>query len=213
MSATLTQNRVLVLNKNWTAVGTVSLQRAIVMLFSEYADGTPKAKIIEPESYQQMTWADWSKLKAGADDEVIRTANLSVRIPEVILLSKYEKLPRPKLHFSRRTLYKRDNYTCQYCYKRFGSEELTIDHVLPRAQGGVTSWENCSLACVNCNAKKANRTPKQAGMKLLTKPVKPKMNVFKADMVKPIKSWQAFIDTAYWNVELQNENIPDYFDE
>jgi 5-methylcytosine-specific restriction endonuclease McrA len=205
MSATLTQNRVLVLNKNWTAVGTVSLQRAIVMLFSEYADGTPKAKIIEPESYQQMTWADWSKLKASADDEVIRTANLEVRIPEVILLSKYEKLPRPKIHFSRRTLYKRDNYTCQYCYKRFGSEELTIDHVLPRAQGGVTSWENCALACVSCNAKKANRTPKQAGMKLLTKPQKPKMNVFKADMVKPIKSWEQFLGTAYWNVELEND--------
>lgn len=205
MSATLTQNRVLVLNKNWTAVGTVSLQRAIVMLFSEYADGTPKAKIIEPESYQQMTWADWSKLKAGADDEVIRTANMSVRIPEVILLSKYEKLPKPKLHFSRRTLYKRDNYTCQYCYKRFSSEELTIDHVLPRAQGGVTSWENCALACVACNAKKANRTPKQAGMKLLNKPVKPKMNVFRADMVKPIKSWEQFLGTCYWSVELEND--------
>lgn len=205
MSATLTQNRVLVLNKNWTAVGTVSLQRAVTMLFSEYEDGTPKAKIIEPESYQQMSWADWSKLKAGADDEVIRTANLSVRIPEVILLSKYEKLPRPKLHFSRRTLYKRDNYTCQYCYKRFASEELTIDHVTPRAQGGITSWENCVLACVSCNAKKANRTPKQCGMKLLNKPVKPKMNVFKCDMVKPIKSWEQFLGVAYWSVELEND--------
>lgn len=196
---------VLVLNKKWTPVGTVSLQRAITMLWSEYSDGTPKAKIIEPESYQQMSWDDWSKLKPSATDEVIKAANISFRIPEVIQLSRYEKLPQPKVHFSRRTLYKRDHYTCQYCLKRPGSEELTIDHVVPRAQGGETSWTNCVLACIECNSRKANRTPDQASMKLHTVPKKPRVTLFKSDL-KPVKSWEAFVGAAYWSVELENQN-------
>lgn len=149
---------VLVLNKSWNPIGTISLQEAIVKLFSEYEDGTPKAKIIEPSSYQMVTWDDWSKLKPEATDEVIRAANISFRIPEVILLTKFEKLPQPRVHFSRRTLYKRDYYQCQYCLKRPGTEELTIDHVMPRSRGGLTSWTNCVLACVECNSRKANRT-------------------------------------------------------
>lgn len=91
---------VLVLNKSWNPIGTISLQEAIVKLFSEYEDGTPKAKIIEPSSYQMVTWDDWSKLKPEATDEVIRAANISFRIPEVILLTKFEKLPQPRVHFS-----------------------------------------------------------------------------------------------------------------
>ncbi len=200
----MTRKKVLVLNKSWTPIGTVPLQRAIIMLFSE--DGRPpKAKIVEAESYQTFTWEDWAKMQPAATDEVIRSANLVFRIPEVILLSKYDKIPAPKVHFSRRTLYKRDGMMCQYCGCRPGSEELTIDHVLPRAQGGVTSWENCILACVKCNAKKANRTPEQAGMKLLSQPKKPKVNLFRADMLERVDSWQAFLGAAYWNVELSND--------
>lgn len=115
MSAILTTKKCLVLNKNWTPVGTVTLQRAIIMLFSTYNDGTPKARIIEPGTFQTFTWEDWGKIAPLVDDEKIAAANLFFRIPEIILLSRYEKLPRPKIHFSRRTLYKRDKLTCQYC--------------------------------------------------------------------------------------------------
>ncbi|MFX7620976.1 HNH endonuclease signature motif containing protein, partial [Acinetobacter baumannii] len=80
-------------------------------------------------------------------------------MPEIILLSKYDKLPAQRVHFSRRTLYHRDNNTCQYCSKKFSTSDLNIDHVLPRSQGGRSSWENCVLACFKCNSKKANRTP------------------------------------------------------
>lgn len=208
MSNTLSQH-VLVLNKGWSPVGTVTLQRAIIMLFSTYKDGRPKARIIETSTYQAMTWDDWSRLKLVATDEVICTANMAFKIPEIILLTKYEKLPQPRAHFSRRTLYKRDNYTCQYCGKKPGTEELTVEHVLPKAQGGITSWENCVLACVNCNKRKANRTPEQANMKLLTVPKKPKMALFKCDFNKPIKSWEAFLGTAYWSCPLDND-MPDY---
>lgn len=200
MSTTMLGRRCLVLNKSWTPVGVVSLQRAIVLLFGEHADGEPKARIIEPGSYQTMTWADWSKLKPVATDEVIRSARMEFRVPEIVLLSKYDKLPKPKAHFSRRNLYKRDALTCQYCGIKPGSQELTVDHVIPRAQGGGTTWENCVLACVACNRKKADKTPKQAHMKLAKTPKKPHVRFFSYDTLKPVKSWEAFLGEAYWNV-------------
>lgn len=207
MSAILTSRKVLVLNKNWTPVQTVTLRDAITKLTDTYDNGTPKARIIEPESYRAMTWADWSELKPLVDDESIASANASFRIPEIILLSKYERLPRPKAQFSRRTLYKRDKMMCQYCGAQPGSEELTIDHVTPRAQGGLTTWENCVLACVECNRFKADRTPRQAGMVLRSVPKKPAASFFRFDTFKPVKSWEAFLGTAYWVVELDNENV------
>ena len=201
----LTKKRCLVLNKGWMPVGTVTLERAIIMLFSTYTDGIPKARIIDHESYATMTWEDWSKLKPLATDEVIRGANVVFKIPEVILLSKYDKLPQPKVHFSRRNLFKRDGQVCQYCKKKFPSQELTIDHVLPRAQGGKTSWENCVLACVECNSRKANRTPEQARMTLRKQPKKPHMRLIRYEGMKPVKSWEAFLGEAYWTVGIGDE--------
>lgn len=177
------------------------------MLFSTYEDdGQPKARIIEPESYAALTWEDWSKLKPLATDEKIASANMFFRIPEIILLSRYEKLPKPKVQFSRRTLYKRDRMTCQYCGCQPGGEELTIDHVTPRSKGGETTWENCVLACVKCNRRKADKTLQESGLKLIKHPKKPEVALFKYDTVKPVKSWQAFLGECYWNVELRNDN-------
>jgi 5-methylcytosine-specific restriction endonuclease McrA len=172
------------------------------MLFSYYVDGEPKARVIEPGSYQTMTWEDWSKLKVLATDEVIQGARIQFKIPEIILLSRYDKLPQPKVHFSRRNLYKRDGMTCQYCGDMPGSQELTVDHVIPRAQGGDTSWENCVLACVKCNRRKADKTPKQAHMKLAKTPKKPHLRMFNLGSMKPCESWRAFISEAYWNIEM-----------
>ncbi len=206
MSTTFASKKCLVLNKNWTPVATVPLQRAIIMLFSEYDDGTPKARIIDHETYQAFTWADWSKLRPSMTDDRIIGTNLLFKIPEVILLSKFEKMPKPKIHFSRRTLFKRDKMMCQYCGDKPESSELTIDHIVPRAQGGTTTWENCTLCCVDCNRKKADKTPKQAGMTLLSVPKKPTTNLFRYETLKPIKSWEAFLGVSYWTQELDNDN-------
>lgn len=202
--------KVLVLNRNWTPVGTVSLQRALTMIFSEYEatekrKAEPKAKIIHHETFETFEWETWSKLKVEASDDFLAGVNVQFRVPEIILLSRYEKLPKPKVHFSRRTLYKRDQMTCQYCGRKPGSEELTIDHVKPRSQGGDTSWENCVLACIECNSFKANRTPEQAKMKLNCVPAKPRYDLFRFDTLKPLKSWTNFISEAFWNVELKND--------
>lgn len=199
MNTVFAHRRCLVLNKSWSPVATVSLQRAITMLFS-YSNGEPKARIIDPSSYQTFTWEDWSKLRPQATDDKLAGANIYFRVPEVILLSQYDKMPQPKVHFSRRNLFKRDQMTCQYCGCQPGSSELTIDHVLPRSQGGITSWENTVLACVDCNRKKADRTPAQAHMKLLKTPKKPHAKALKYESLKPIKSWEAFLGQCYWNV-------------
>lgn len=111
-SRTLRNRKCLVLNKNWAPVSAISLEDAITKVFSTYDDGTPKARIIEPESYTAMTWDDWSKIRPTVDEDKIAGSNIFFRIPEIILLSRYEKLPKPKVNFSRRTLYKRDKLTC-----------------------------------------------------------------------------------------------------
>lgn len=189
--------RCLVLNKTWTPIGTVSLQRAIIMLFSTYSNGEPKAKVIEPDSYQSYLWDDWAAVTPSENEEVIRGAKSRYKIPDVILLTKYNHLPQPKVHFSRRALHKRDNMQCQYCSAKPGSDDLTIDHILPRSRGGTTTWENCVLACMKCNARKADRTPEEANMTLLSVPVKPKSSIFRYDTIRPSKTWDAFLGTSW----------------
>lgn len=203
MSATL-RSPVLVLNKSWAPVNTVTLEDAIVTLFKTEKNGEPKARIVEYPSYQTFTWQDWANLKTSVDDKVIRSQNLVFRVPEIIVLSRYNKLPTPKCHFSRRNLYKRDNYACQYCSKKLPSSELTIDHVMPTSRGGHSTWENCVLACVSCNSKKANRTPEEAHMKLLRKPKRPRVPLFRVDHLKKIESWEAFLGEMYWSVSIED---------
>ena len=114
------------------------------------------------------------------------------------------RVPANAVTFSRRNVFKRDRYTCQYCGKQPGSEELTIDHVVPRSQGGLSTWENCVLACIECNARKANRTPEQAHMPLRKHPVRPHWKPLYAPHSVRIDSWTKFLSEAYWNVELES---------
>ena len=129
-----------------------------------------------------------------------------VRLPSIILLSRYDKSYQHKNNFNRRAIYKRDRNTCQYCGKVFSTSELNIDHVVPRGQGGLTTWENVALSCVKCNTKKGCRTPKEANMKLLSKPEKPKMGMFTVDHKYIPKDWTDFLSECYWLTTLENDN-------
>jgi 5-methylcytosine-specific restriction endonuclease McrA len=205
--ALLPNRNVLVLNKLWTAIGIATLERAISLLYSE-EDGL-KAQVITPPplgAYETYTWADWARLKPEEGEDVMVAPQQVLRIPQVILLSNYDGMPQRQVKFSRRYIHKRDNYQCQYCGCRPGTEELTIDHVVPRAQGGETSWTNCVLACMPCNTRKANRTPKEARMKLLKEPVKPEFSLFKGtNPNKVLATWKHWLSEAYWNIPLQND--------
>lgn len=192
-------NKCLLLNKSWAPLRIITLRKALTLVFKE------AAMIIDYPSYQEFTWDDWSQLRPKATDEAICAGRIFLRVPEIVKVLRYDRIPQPKQTFSRRTLYKRDHMTCQYCGRKPPPDEWTIDHVLPVSQGGKTTFENCVLACYSCNSKKANRTPEQAHMKLLTVPKAPSLNAFRGELVKPIKSWQAFISEAYWNVPLKDE--------
>jgi 5-methylcytosine-specific restriction endonuclease McrA len=200
-TATVLQKPALVLNKNWAPIKTTSTKEAICLV----AKGS--AFIIEPETFRVhdlRSWDDVSRAKARLDGEMIRSARLRLLPPEVILLSTYDGLGERSVIFSRRNLFKRDRYTCQYCGAQPGPEELTIEHVVPKSQGGTSCWENCVLACVGCNKKKGSRTPDEAGMALRKVPKKPRWSAL--SQVPPQmrrESWEKFLSRAYWEVELE----------
>ena len=198
MTSGLLSRPTLVLNRNWQPVGIATVSRTLVKLWN----GT--ARVVDPNDYQIYSWSDWSMLQPDDDEPFIQTTSLRLRVPEVITLTKYDRVPSRSVAFSRRNLFKRDKFTCQYCQKRPGSEELTIDHVTPRSHGGETTWENCVVACVDCNSRKANRTPWQAHMPLKQEPAQPKWKPIYASIGIRIDSWSKFVSEVYWNVELES---------
>lgn len=191
----------LVLNKNWAAIQTTTVKEAISLV----AKGS--AKIIDPKTFESLdlsSWDDVSKSRSKFGDAVIRSCHLALVPPEVIVLTNYDQLGERSVVFSRRNLFKRDRYTCQYCGAQPGPDSLTIDHVQPKSKGGISSWTNCVLACLACNTKKANRTPEQAGMPLRKVPKKPSWKALAQISPRDRKeSWSQFISRAYWEIELE----------
>jgi 5-methylcytosine-specific restriction endonuclease McrA len=196
MVAAVLNRPTLVLNRNWQPVGVATVAKAVTKVWND------AAQIVDPADYQQYTWHDWSRLRPADGDLFIRTRRCHLRVPEVVTLTKYDRLPTNAVTFSRRNVFKRDRFTCQYCAVQPGSEELTIDHVVPRAQGGTSTWMNCVLACIECNARKADRTPEQAGMPLRSQPERPIWQPLYAARGVRIESWSRFVSESYWNVEL-----------
>ncbi|NNJ09677.1 HNH endonuclease [Chloroflexales bacterium ZM16-3] len=147
--------RVLVLNASYEPLQLISVRRAVILLLQE------KAELIE------------------AAEQQLRARHIALDIPLVIRLVRYIRIPRRlKLPCSRRGIFARDREICQYCGQQPGRASLTIDHVLPRSQGGATTWENVVTACRECNHRKGGRTPDQANMLLLAPPRQPQYLAF-----------------------------------
>ena len=188
----------LVLNRNWQPVGVATVSRSITLVFND------TARVVDPHDFQQYSWDDWSQLSPKTNEPFIQAVSFRLRVPEVIVLRHYDRVHTSVVTFSRRNIYKRDRYTCQYCGVQPGPEELTIDHVLPRSRGGASSWENCVLACVPCNRRKADRSPEQAGLRLRKAPRKPSWKTLTHVPARERReSWSAFLSRAYWEVELE----------
>lgn len=186
----------LVLNRNWQPVGVMSVAKTLVKVFND------SALVVDPDDYQVYTWEDWSSLRPQNGEPCIRTKHLRLRVPEVVTLKRYDRLPQNAVTFSRRNVFKRDRFTCQYCGKQPGNDELTIDHVQPRSRGGESNWQNCVLACIDCNHRKADRTPDEARMTLHKQPERPPWQPLYAARGARIESWSKFVSEVYWNVEL-----------
>jgi 5-methylcytosine-specific restriction endonuclease McrA len=159
-------DQTLVLNKNWFPIQTTTVRNAICLLF------TGAARAIDTDTFEIHDFEAWHGLDPGTA-RTIETVDRRIRIPEVILLTRYGRIPTRHVAFSRRNLYRRDNSTCQYCCERLSASELTIDHVIPRSRGGRTSWDNCVVACGACNRRKGDRTLEETKMKLLRLPRAP----------------------------------------
>lgn len=199
--------KVLVLNKAFVAVRVISAKRAFSLLCRDIAEVIDFAdgKYL---SYPFETWAELSELQREFEPDKydwVKTVRVEIAVPRIIRLLGYDRLPAQIVKLNRRNLFARDRNQCQYCGRLFSTSELSIDHVKPRAQGGGDTWENLVCACVRCNARKGGRTPEQAGMVLTRKPVKPKRNPLIAMRLGQARyhSWKAFLDDAYWNVELK----------
>lgn len=192
---------VLVLNRYYQPVHVTSVKRAFSLLYQGVA------KAIDAQ-YRLYEFDDWAALSATND--CITTINRTIRVPRVLVLSAYDHLPRGRVRFSRLNIYARDADTCQYCGKNLPRTELNLDHVMPRCEGGKTTWENVVCSCVPCNLKKGGRTPEQAGMKLLKKPVRPRWTPLFRGATRKVtyREWLPFLhlaDASYWNVELLDE--------
>jgi len=203
---------VLVLNKFYQAIRVINVRRAFSLLCRELAEvihievdaqGKSKWLNLDFESWQEL-----SQLKAEFEPdeyEWIHTVRFQIAVPRIIRLLGYDKLPRQEVKFNRRNIYARDGNRCQYCGKKFPTTELSLDHIIPKSQGGRTTWENICCCCVRCNVRKGGRTPEQASMKLIARPVKPRrspvINIRLAD--ERYWSWKQFLDNAYWTVELK----------
>jgi 5-methylcytosine-specific restriction endonuclease McrA len=198
-------SRVLVLNRLWQAVNTCSVERAIALLYVGHAQ-----VVYEDDgdfnTFSFSQWCDLSRQHQG--DDLLHTISMRIRIPRIIVLAFFDRLPKKEVKFTRNNLFERDKNTCQYCGKKFDRKDLNIDHVVPRQRGGLTTWTNVVCSCIPCNRRKGSRTPEEANMHLINVPRKPRWRPFVE--IKFLQgadhSWRHFVDLAYWNVELGHDD-------
>jgi 5-methylcytosine-specific restriction endonuclease McrA len=205
--AAVLSSSVLLLNRLYMAVRVVNARRALTLMYRELAE------VVSCEngqflSYDFDNWVEVSAMKARFEPERhdwVRTVRFQIAVPRIIRLLGYDKLPRTDVKLNRRNLFARDQNRCQYCGRRYPTGELSVDHVLPRSQGGRTTWENVVCACVRCNVRKGGRTPTEAHMKLVAVPRRPRRSPILTIKLSDEKyaSWKQFVDFAYWNVELK----------
>jgi 5-methylcytosine-specific restriction endonuclease McrA len=177
----------LVLDARYIPVARVSWQRAITLLW--------EGKVEVIEEYE---------------DRTVRSVTLEFKVPAVIRFLRAVRGGKRAVKFSRENVYSRDKGRCQYCSLKVPRHDFTYDHIVPRAQGGHTSWENVVVCCTPCNQRKGGRTPEQAGLRLIVAPTKPKSLpetlrltfTWKKGMPLPWKQWLQSI--AYWNAELED---------
>ena len=200
---TMLGTKVLMLNRSFLPVHVTSVRRALNLLYLGIA------KVVN-EKYQTFDFESWRDLSVTFSDESIGLVNRSIRVPRVIVLVSFDRVPRRQVRFSRYNIYARDKCTCQYCGSRLPRRQLNLDHVIPRSRGGTSRWENIVCSCLSCNRKKGGKTPQEARMKLLRPPLKPKWTSLVQEGSGHVQydEWLPFLsvaDTSYWNVDLSEE--------
>ncbi len=195
---------VLVLNRLYMAVHVIGVRRAFSLLCRELAEVIH----LEAGEFANFDFDGWRLLSEARanrkqpDEDWIRSVNFQIQVPRVVRLLKYDRLPNRALKLNRHTVFARDEHRCQYCGRRFPTGELSLDHVIPRSRGGDTTWENVVCCCLACNARKGGRTPHEAHMKLVARPVRPKRSPLLAIKLRNPKyeCWRTWIEAAHYEV-------------
>lgn len=179
----------LVLNRHFQPVRITTAKQAFLLFFLGRARALDAA-------YEALSFEEWQALPPSAETESIGTPRGPIRVPRVLLLSGYARIPSAPLRLSRRNVFLRDNFTCQYCAAQPAVRELNLDHVVPRARGGKSTWDNLVTSCRTCNMKKGEKSPEAAGMVLRTPPRRPSWNVAlrMAAPSAPFPEWQPFLE-------------------
>jgi 5-methylcytosine-specific restriction endonuclease McrA len=196
---TVLNQGVLVLNRSWLAVHVCDVRRALALLVLGLAR-------VVTEEFETHDLESWEELSRCAEGRMLRTPRFKLLVPEVIVLTHYNAVPPRRVKFSRRNIFERDHFTCQYCERMPPRSELSIDHVVPRSRGGTTTWTNVVLACTECNARKRDHLPSESGMRPRRPPVEPPWRPGAGFRVAAHRrSWQRFVDAAYWDLRLEED--------
>jgi len=193
----MTDTGVLVLNRLFQAIQITSVRRAFCLLYKG------EVRAVDPD-YTTYGWEDWKDIPPQGNDEFIATPGFRVRVPRVVLLLNFDRLPRHDVRFTRKNIFFRDRNRCQYCGGRFPTSDLNLDHVVPLSRGGKSTWDNVVCCCVRCNSRKGGLLPHEARMHLIKLPMKPRWHPFVKLTFSHSRyeSWKNFLDVAYWNTEL-----------
>lgn len=186
---------VLILNRSFMPIHVTSVKRSFSLV---YQGG---ARVVNG-NYETFDFEGW-RMQAGTPGvDCIGTTSGPIPIPRVIVLMRYDRMPRRMVRFSRSNIFSRDGFTCQYCGERPPRSQLNLDHVVPRTQSGRTTWENVVCCCVPCNRKKGGRTPEQAGLRLRRKPKRPRWTPLMSLPTSSVRysEWRPYlaIDGAAW---------------
>src|SRR5207247_1979913 len=204
----LTKATVLVLNRNWQAINVRTPQEAFCMMATnvataldiEYApaDESPESSrsTLHASRFMPRSWDEWITLRIRDQDEAVHTVRGAIRVPTVIVAVNYAKVPKKRPKLCARAIRERDRNRCQYTGKLLKPDEGSLDHVLPRSRGGADTWENVVWSSKAVNARKGNRLPHEAGLKLLTVPRAPKELPVTAHLrnAHGVAEWKLFLN-------------------
>jgi hypothetical protein len=180
---------VLLLNRYYVPICVSTVRRALTMMY------TGTAQAID-ETGQSYDFPHWRMLPVRRRDKGLPIVGGCLRVPCVVHLQRYERIPSLAIRLTRSNLLLRDNQQCQYCGSRPGIRHLNVDHVRPRSRGGTDSWENLVVSCRSCNLKKGQRTPEEAGMRLIRPPRRPRWSataMILMSLEEPLREWQPFL--------------------
>lgn len=192
----------LVLNRSFHAIQTTDWRRAITLVYLKHA-------FVVDQEYRTYDFDDWRELSDAMAEHpagFLHTPSFRIAIPEVIALRLYDHIPETEVTFSRRNIYEHYKHRCCYCGRKYRTQELNLDHIVPRSRGGRTGWDNIVTSCIPCNLRKGGRVPTEAGMRLLIRPSRPRRRTLAVSLQLPLRvraSWQRFLDRVYWDSELE----------